>query len=274
MAAVVAAVDEVCAREARGGRARLALCAAGRPGRDGRGLAVVRHGPRDPRLLDRVEEGLAVTGLVGGTGPAEIHSDGTAAGWGEEWAVDGAFAGVANAYLVGCGTGVAEALKVDGQLLEPSAFPGDWRAPWEADADGGCAEDRVSMAVLARRWRELAPDASEPFPEAAARSGSALAAGVLADTAEDLARFIAARIAHLDACGVRLQRVVLGQRAADLFADAALRRSFADPLVECLSVAPSAVPARELVVASRLRAAPALGAVALTRRALRQEVGG
>src|SRR5690606_10919078 len=74
--------------------------------------------------------------------------------------------------------------------------------------------------------------------------------------------------------GVALDRVIIGQRIGAIYADPACRRFFAEPFERCLAsmlarsgdhdlIAASLADGRlrpGLVVASRLRAAPALGA--------------
>jgi predicted NBD/HSP70 family sugar kinase len=247
------------------GSVQLALCAPGRTGSDRRGLLAVRNGPRQPRFLDELERALRDGSLPRLRPPASIDSDGTAAGWGEQFGVDGAFVGVEHAYAVGCGTGVAESLKVDGRLCEAQGFPDGWRVPWQADESGRCEEDKLSMSALTRRWREVGEDSARAcaYPEPAARAGLQVARGVLQELARALADFLAERFTLLQARGVLLQRVVLAQRAAALFADPELEVCFAAPLRARLEQGiGSAARGPGFLVPSRLRSAPVLGTVA------------
>jgi len=256
-------------------RVRLALCAPGRSGGDRRGLLVVRSGPRQPGFLDELEAALEARALDIAVPPTWIESDGTAATWGEQYGAHGAFVSVGNAFAVGCGTGVAESLKLNGRLCEPGDFPEGWRAPWSHEPGQGCAEDRISMAALGRRWREAAgsADQAHPFPESAACAGDTAACDVLSDMAGALARFVADRIALLHRSDVVLQRVVLAQRAAALLSEPRITACFGEPLrtrlTECLARSSHAGAyltggrlEPDFIVPSGLRCAPILGAVA------------
>lgn len=100
-----------------GGRpCRLAVAAPGLKTADRRGLRVLRYGPRIPRLADLLEARLALE--VGALG-----DDGHLAGWGEEKGRGGQFRDCRNAYLLGAGTGLAQALKREGRVLDPEEVP-------------------------------------------------------------------------------------------------------------------------------------------------------
>ena len=80
------------------------------------------NGPRILRLRQGLEQALLQAGLSLVAPLPPLQSDGDMAGWGEEAAPEGAFAGVASAYLLVAGTGLAEAFKVEGRMVSRRHF--------------------------------------------------------------------------------------------------------------------------------------------------------
>ncbi|MEW6071181.1 MAG: hypothetical protein AB1726_01120 [Planctomycetota bacterium] len=259
----------------------LGIAMPGLPDAGGRGILVLRHGARLPRFLDRLAARLAERGLGLAGAPARLVADGRAAGFGEAYAAGGALVGVGTALYMAGGTGVADALRLGGRF-PPGAEVRRWLpAAWQLSGPGGRPfEDLVSMAGINARWAERS-GATEPRVEAAARSGDGRARAVLAEAAGHLAAFLAARLAALHRGPLRggrgeVERLVLGQRTADLFLAPDLAPWFAAPLEKRLAEElraeedprmRAAYLARGalrpgLLVASALHAAPAAGAVA------------
>lgn len=106
-----------------GSACRLGIAAPGLKTDDRRGIRVLRYGPRLPRLVEQLEVRLGLE-----MGP--LGDDGHLAGWGEERGRGGLFAGCRDAYLLGAGTGLAQALKRGGRILPPEEVP---RLPLEAE---------------------------------------------------------------------------------------------------------------------------------------------
>ena len=255
----------------------LGVCMPGLKTPDGRGIAVARNGPRSPDFLDRLQAELASGGLELAAPLERVDSDGEAAGWGEEVAAEGCLNGVDSAWLVGCGTGVAEAGKLGGAHLD-LARERDWLIePWRLrGADGSSVEDLISMRGMRSAYAR-ARGAGEDLVEAAG-AGEERALEVLAGAARAFADFLFLRLRVLWRHAARhvLERVVIGQRSAQIFADPLLAPHYAAPLQNRLA---QRVRAAEddamraaylledvlrpgLLVASKLRAAPAIGAVA------------
>ncbi len=261
------------------------LVGIGMPGRktaDGRGLALVRNGPRIPDFLDRLEARLAAAGLEAEP-IARLLGDGECCGLGEERATTGLLRGMRDAYYVASGTGVAEALKLDSSLVTLDElsewFPKAWQLQ---DERGESIESSLSIAALNRRWlreterpRPLRPTAwLEDHADA-----DAPAAAALAHLGTALAGLLHQRLVLLGERGRTLQRIVIGQRLAQLWTHERAR-AFLTPTTErelarlLVARTPDALAApylepgdgasaglREgLLVASELRAAPALGA--------------
>ena len=262
----------------------LGVCMPGLTDEAGQSVLVVRNGPRLPRFLDGLVAGLAARGLEVLRPPPRIVADGRAAGWGEEVAPHGRLRDVQNALYVAGGTGVAEALKRDG------AFPRAdevrrWLEPaWRLRAvDGTTYEDLISMAGINASFHARRGTAEGPRVEEAARSGDETARRALEIAAEHLADFLFTRLETLHRHGEpdrdgAIERIVLGQRTADLDTDAELAAWFANPLrnhlakrlldAEDSEMQGAYLEGNELrstlLVSSTLHAAPALGAVAVT----------
>ncbi len=346
--------------------AQRVLVGIGMPGLktpDGRGINAINNGPRIPDYLDVLEKDIAATGIELVSPIAALGSDADYCGLGEEYAADGLFRDVENAYYVGCGTGIADALKLRGKLM-PFDQAKSWiQKSWQiASALGPTFEKLVSAESLNRVYADLvaagprtgraarqvgtkarrhegtkdhvaagprtgrsralrgtavsaggAGESTTPgaaahgeFPEVAAAAGDAVAIAWLETAALVLAELIFERLwtirngraetahrgdayAQLDPNheyrGTLLDRVIIGQRLGQIYADPAYRGVFGDKVDACLAAFIADADDAELpgiclssdkrelkpgfVTPSKLRAAPALGAAVAAVRALR-----
>lgn len=251
--AIVLALSELRPREHRG-ELRVAIAAPGLRVKDGRGLAVVRNGPRVPDLCARLEERMRAVKLRPLARIPAIVSDGLAGAWGER--EGGALAGARGAYYAAGGSGLAEALVVDGKPRALDELRGIARA-WELrDAGGIPYEDRIAPG----RWPAGA--GQERLEDAAAR-GDERAREALRAFARAFAELVARRageLARVAREAKRLERVVVGAALGRLLARDANRWLLELVRAELAQRFEGEAP--ELAL-SELRAAPAIGAVAL-----------
>jgi hypothetical protein len=313
------AVEAVCEVASRCGGNRV-LVGIGMPGlktADGRGIAVINNGPRVPDYLDDLQQRLADSGVELAAPIAALGSDADYCGLGEEYAAEGLFRDVQNAYYVGCGTGIADALKLGGRLVPFDAAKSwilkSWQIP---SALGPVFEQLVSAASLNRVYAALSGRAPI-YPERAAAAGETRAQVWLSTAALVLAELMFERLwtvkngraqaphrgaAYLELNpqhefrGTILERIIIGQRLGQIYADAAYENVFAEKLVSALAafiagcgdaelaracLAPTAHPDQVeqsrvptlrpgFLIPSRLRAAPALGAAVA---AVRGQIG-
>jgi hypothetical protein len=284
------------AAQARRKRAVVGIGLPGLKTEDGRGLAVVRNGPRIPDYASRLEARLAAGGLELERPIGPLSSDGDNCGRGEDADRQGLFRGVDSAYYVGGGTGVAEALKLNGRLVPFDRTRGWLKKAWELTALGGHnLEDALSTrginAIYAVDSGRPAPIGKDEYPEERALSGDVVADGVLKEAARALAELVFERMVALrngspdDVLNdvdqapypsVILDRVVIGQRLGLLFGDRRYGRLFKDRVEEALAHRLQRSSFARLRAAhlhegrlrpgflrgSRLRSAPALGAAA------------
>jgi len=124
---------------------------------DKRGIAVLANGPRMVNYADILEENLTKTGIQLIAPIAHLGSDADYCGIGENYSEDGKFKDVENAYYLGGGTGVADALKINGKLI-PFDNTKDWLAKtWEMkSADGRSLERFTSAGGLQAIYAEIA----------------------------------------------------------------------------------------------------------------------
>ncbi len=226
---------------------------------DHRGIAVMNNGPRIPNLLDQLEVALREKGVKLFYPIRRVGSDADYAGLGERFAADGSFRNIDHAYYLGGGTGLAEALLLNGELL-PFDSVRTWIAKaWEIRSiQGSTFEQLASASAINRRYNhyhrrnvqtlsEPAPSNSEPhnppegqFPEQRAKEGDSAAVHILESAADALSELIYERIVcvyrgrqvrdhrgpdyanldpHHEFRGLRLERIVLGQQIGRIYAD-------------------------------------------------------
>ena len=218
---------------------RLAIATAGPKTADGRGIELWRRGPRAPQLLDDLLASLAAKGFAPEPPPTRLFDDGIAAAAGELFAADGALFGAREALYIGPGTGVAEAYVSGGRLAPwPSELLPAWAEPFPPDTD------RDAFGT------------HRPPPGATLGDRIALSpARELQSSFRALGQLIRLRLAQFTALGAPpLERVVIGAKGGELLA----AESADGPLHGQLE---APIP----ILASRLYAAAAIGAVALAR---------
>ena len=226
------------------------------------------NGPRLPAFSEDLERELAALGVTLALSLPPLASDGQAAGWGEELAQGGYLAEARDALVVGLGTGLAEAVKLGGRHLSPQEI-GALHAPAHERALSSLAQQLVLPQDAARQSVEGVASLGgmqRAFTERsgagqlldAAVAGEGVAEQLLRRGAEVLAAFLLERVQVLERAGAQEVRVVLGQRAAQLDSDPALRLLWSAPLRRALEL--GGVPG-EVLRFSQLRAAPAIGAV-------------
>ena len=126
-----------------------ALIGIGMPGlktADKRGISAIANGPRMPGYSEFIELKIKEENLTPGAPIAHLGSDADYCGLGEEYSADGLFKDVQNAYYLGGGTGVADALKLEGKLI-PFDQAKSWIAKaWEMLCDTGLSFERYASA--------------------------------------------------------------------------------------------------------------------------------
>jgi len=114
---------------------------------DKRGISAIANGPRMPGFSEYIESIIREENLPLGAPIAHLGSDADYCGLGEEYSADGLFRDVQNAYYLGGGTGVADALKLEGELI-PFDQTKNWIAKaWEMQCDTGISFERYASAA-------------------------------------------------------------------------------------------------------------------------------
>ena len=111
-----------------------------------RGIVAVANGPRMPDYSEFIESGLNKVNISLLSPIAHLGSDADYCGLGEEYSEDGLFKDVNNAYYLGGGTGVADAMKLNGKLV-PFDNAKKWIAKtWELKSDKDLSLERYASA--------------------------------------------------------------------------------------------------------------------------------
>ncbi len=232
---------------------------------DKRGISAMANGPRMPRFLDRLEALLEEKGFSTVQPVHALGSDADYCGLGEHWGAAGSMRGIENAYYLGIGTGVADAMLLSGQLVPfdttKSWMPKTWEIMY---TDSLSFENMVSAQGMQRRYSaETGLSLDELnirriFPWQIferALTGEDAATRVARATVEALAELLAMRISTLahgksdvrliDASrqvsaehpylGAVFERIVIGQRLGDIWGHAEFRSIFRDRVEEQLA---------------------------------------
>jgi predicted NBD/HSP70 family sugar kinase len=154
------ACAETIIEVARKAHSQGVLIGIGMPGlktADRRGIAVMANGPRILNYARQLEKHITAAGIKLLMPIAQIGSDAYYCGVGEEYAVNGNFRDVRNAYYLGGGTGAADALKLNNKLISLDVIQGWFVKTWELRSPGGeSLEKYVSSNGIQSLYGELA----------------------------------------------------------------------------------------------------------------------
>ncbi len=234
---------------------------------DGRGIIAMANGPRMPNFASELESRLVKNGINLVQPIAKLGSDADYCGIGEEYAEEGAFRMVSNAYYLGGGTGAADALKLGGKLISFDDCR-DWLAKtWEFKSkDGKTMEAYCSANGIQSIYSEIS---SVPQNELIkqkvyleqilyrAYSGEIEAMNTWEIVTETLALLLYERIStiysgyqnifefidpnHSDLqkdheyLGTLLDKIIIGQRLGDIFKNKVAHEIIINPLLSKLT---------------------------------------
>ena len=113
---------------------------------DGRGIAAMANGPRIPKFCDELEKALSENSIKLAKPIHHLGSDADYCGLGEEYADTGLFKSVENAYYLGGGTGAADALKLEGNLVPLDETKSWLLKSWEMKNNDNIPLERYASA--------------------------------------------------------------------------------------------------------------------------------
>lgn len=123
-------------------KAKIGIGMPGTKTADKRGITVMNNGPRMPRLLDVLERRLDMAGMDHVT-LMELGNDNTYCGLGELHAKTGMLKNTTHALYIGGGTGIADAIVLDGQLV-PFDDISDWMPrTWQLQNDNNVSYEHL-----------------------------------------------------------------------------------------------------------------------------------
>jgi len=296
------AIEEVVKKS----RMKKVLIGMGMPGLktdDKRGINCMANGAREPKFLEKLEKKLVETQINLVAPIPKLGSDADYCGIGEEYAGEGLFKDVKRAYYMGGGTGIADAMKLNGRLV-PFDLTKEWiQKAWQILCAFGLTHEKIasakSMNQLFMNYQRCLTDKEKEkgvFPEVEAVKGNPLAIYVLDTAACVLAELFFERIYTLKNgreqlsyrgegylalkkehpyLGLLFDRLILGQRMGKLLSEPKYAKFFRKPLESYLATFISKSKDKKMIshyldakgnlkknllVASKLREAPAIGA--------------
>jgi len=134
--AFIDAIQEIATKS----NAENILIGIGMPGiksKDERGIIAMANGPRMLNFTSEIENRLAANGFALAHPIFKLGSDADYCGVGEEFAENGAFQNIENAYYLGGGTGAADALKLHGKLVSVDDCKTWFAKTWEFQSETG-----------------------------------------------------------------------------------------------------------------------------------------
>jgi len=232
-----------------------------------RGIAVVANGPRMVDYSDDLEKRLAELGIDLVSPVNHLGSDADYCGIGENYAQEGFFRAVSNAYYLGGGTGVADAMKLDGELVTFDSAK-TWTAKtWEMkSAEGISLELVTSVSGIQKTYAGFAQKPIEELNEAGiyplqiaerAKQGEEAARQTFRVVNRNLAKLLYERIVTLNRGWKDLfelvnpnrqslsadhpyiekvfEAIIIGQRLGDLFEDQFGKEMVRKPVLDQLN---------------------------------------
>jgi len=111
---------------------------------DKKGIQVMSNGPRLPDLCKKIQNAIEPSSNI-----SNIESDSDMCAWGEEFAINGFFRDINNAYYMGGGTGIADGMKLNNQLLSFDSQSSWIAKTWELKSSNGSSiESLISMPAI------------------------------------------------------------------------------------------------------------------------------
>lgn len=283
------------------------LVGIGMPGlksADRRGIAVVANGPRMVDYANLLEQRLKEFGINMLAPIKHLGSDADYCGVGENYSEEGLFRGRSNAYYLGGGTGVADAMKLDGELVTFDQAKSWMAKTWEMKSPAGISLEKItSVSGIQNTYAGIAGKSIKSLNEGGifplqisqlAKDGEKEAIRTFEVVVENLSLLLYERILTLYAgwkslfefvnpnrpnlepthshLGKVFEAIIIGQRLGDLFEDEAGKEIVKKPvflaldaLIQESNFLPENVKAHyknldSIILSSRLREAPALGA--------------
>ncbi|MGD9899030.1 MAG: hypothetical protein AB7T22_07885 [Calditrichaceae bacterium] len=242
---------------------------------DKRGIEAMANGPRMVHLSDLLEKRLQMKSINFVTPVNQLGSDADYCGIGENFSQNGLFRDVSTAYYLGGGTGAADALKIEGELI-PFDRIKDWMAKsWEMkNSKNVSLEQYTSAGGIQKIYAvNMGVDPAEItgnniFPDEIARravNGDSAAQDTFSQVSQNLAMLLFERITTLYAgwlskftflnpdrqipkknhpCrGKYFDRIVIGQRLGELWnspaGDKLIRMPVEDALDDLIQMEPA-----------------------------------
>jgi len=254
------------------------LIGIGMPGlktTDKRGIEVVANGPRMLNYSEQLEARLRSFDINLLAPVNHLGSDADYCGIGENYSEDGLFREAQNAYYLGGGTGVADAMKLDGKLLTFDNAKSWITKSWELKSEEGLPLERVtSVSGMQHTYAELANASVEELNQVGlyplqiaelVKKGDKAAIRTFEIVNKNLSRLLYERIVTLyqgwsglfefvnpnrpalnvehEHRGKLFDTIIIGQRLGDLFEDTIGSEVVKQPILN---------QARDLITASEL----------------------
>ena len=123
------------------------LISIGMPGlktKNNRGIDIMANGPRIPKLRQTISDHFGKSIKI-----MNLQSDAEMCVWGEEFALNGSFRKINNAYYIGGGTGIADGLKLKNQICSFEKVASWIARCWELKLKNGTSlESIISMSGI------------------------------------------------------------------------------------------------------------------------------
>ena len=119
---------------------------------DRRGISAMANGPRMPHLASNIEDKLNHEQIDLIDPIHQLGSDADCCGMGENEGKGGQFKNIDNAYYIGGGTGVADALKLHGKLVPFDQIQNWLGKTWEMKINGSSIESLLSVRGIQEQY--------------------------------------------------------------------------------------------------------------------------
>ena len=207
------------------------------------GISIMANGPRNLKMLDQLNKKINLK-LIPFTKVQKIYDDSLSCVYGEKFSKDGKLKNCSNGIYIGGGTGIADGIVYQGQIIDLKAEP-DIKKSWEIIMkNGDSVEECFSLGGLSQKWNSKKQKSINTLNDlfSKARMKNDNAKKIIDRAGKAFSLLVNSRISFFKSKGKYPEKIVIGQRLGKILneknhplKDIILKNNFKDIPIELSS---------------------------------------